>query len=775
MRKVIGPIMAQYQVEYVVNPDLTKLPRSSEGDVVLSFGGKAMDVLKAMGMMPKNRTLTSMREKPVKIEGGGHLLVTFDPTIVSRDYARLPEIQWDTQLALRLHETGSIRPVVGDYRMVESFHEIIERVEALYEKIGKPVEVACDLETKGLDEYNPAAWIISCSFTVDEGHSQVAYFKKGEAPHAPPPWKAENEWDYWEGLWAQVHWILTSPKVTIRGANFKFDSRWLTHKWGIYCTNHKFDTLLVGSLLDENRSNTLKLHAKIMTPLGGYEDDMDRYDFSALELVPPDELVQYNGGDTDATLRVSRVMKTELLKDKALTNFYMKVLHPSSKVFEKVERNGIVVDVPYYRSLEQELESEVDRLHAEMINLIPNKLKIRYKDNLSITRPVLMRDFLFTQDGLNLKPQMFTEKDKEPSTSGDHLMMFADNPDAANFISLYKEYGSAAKTLSTYVVGFLKHLRSDGRFHPTFMLHRGDYGGDDAGAVTGRTSAKDPAVQTIPKHTKWTKRLRRAFIAPPGKTILQLDYSQGELRITAVLAEEPTMIQAYRDGKDLHAITAARLNNYSLEDFMLLPEEIRDELRSGGKAGNFGLIYGMGAEGYKDYAFYSYGVKLIIEEAHNQRVAFFELYSRLLEWHNEYKALARKCGFVRSPLGRVRHLPLITSSDREARSKAERQSINSPVQSCLSDMMQMSMVAIDREYGDQVEMFLMTHDSVAMYIPLGEEVQWAKRCKAIMENLPLEKDFGWRSPLRFPVDAEVGVPDESGIISLMKLQKLKGL
>jgi DNA polymerase I-like protein with 3'-5' exonuclease and polymerase domains len=373
--------------------------------------------------------------------------------------------------------------------------------------------------------------------------------------------------------------------------------------------------------------------------------------------------------------------------------------------------------------------------------------------------------------GLNLKPKLYTEKSNEPSTAVNHLLMFDDDPVAMKFVDAFKAYNSAAKTHSSFVVGFLKHLRSDGLFHPTYMLAHADREGEgeeESGTVTGRTSLKDPAAQTIPKRTKWTKKLRRAFIAPPGYVILQLDFSQGELRICAVVAEEPVMIQAYASGQDLHAITAAKLMGYKLEDFMLLPVEERDLYRGRGKAGNFGLIYGMQAPGFQTYAFNSYGVKLTAQEAFDSREGFFDLYSRLPKWHEESILTAHRDMQIWSPLGRVRHLPLINSKDFKVRSLAERQAINSPIQSCLSDMMQLGMIEIDRQYGhEDIHMFLMTHDSIALYVPEQDARLWGKRCKDVLENLPLAQ-FGWEPSLMFPADAEAGA-------NLAELQKLKNL
>lgn len=783
LRDVVGEQVAIAGVPHRVESDMTTFPTCGPEDIVLAMGSKALETLVALGAVPKNRTIGSLRERQFQF-GGSRFFMSYDPGIVSRDYAFKSDIQWDVQLIARILNTGTSKPVLGDYRYVESYHELITEVDNRFAATGAPVEVSCDLETVGTDEYAEGAFIVSISFSIDEGKSDVMYFRSGEVPQRPTPWTSDDDMTYWEGVWRQVHWLITSEKVSIRGANFKFDSRWLNRHWGIDCTNQKFDTMLVGSLLDENRSNSLKLHAKIYTHMGGYEEGLEGYDKGRMDLIPPEVLLPYTGADTDVTLVVARKMKAELLKDRPLTNFYVKLVQPAAKAFERLERNGVLVDVPYYLKLKDELREELTRLEGEMIQMLPNKLRIKHRDSIQAARdqgknPLkasILTEFLFTDRGLGLKPKMTTAKTGAPSTSADHLMMFEDTPEVMDFLKLYKEHTSASKTLSTYVIGFLKHLRSDRRFHPTYLLGRQDYGDDDSGTVTGRTSAKDPAVQTVPKHTKWTKKLRRAFIAPPGYVILQLDYSQGELRITACVAEEPTMIKAYRDGLDLHAITASQLNGYEMGEFMLLPEELRDALRSGGKAGNFGLIYGMQHRGFRDYAYYSYGVKMTEEEAFQKREAFFALYSRLLEWHDEARAFAHRNEYIRSPLGRIRHLPLINSRDREIVAKQERQAINSPIQSCLSDMMQLAMATIDREYAEEdIHMFMMTHDSLALYVPQDDYLEWAKRLKTVMESLPLQREFGWNPPLTFIADAEYSAVGEDGVASLATLKKLKNL
>jgi hypothetical protein len=759
IRKVFQPVISQSEVPHKVIPfpefkdqPLT-IPQIGKGDVLLACGNRAIEAMQATGFFgdKKKRTIGSQREKAFPCHGG-HVLFTYDPGMANIDYARVPEMQWDAQLAIRVHNTGSTECLAVkdcEYVWVESFHELVSEIDKRHAATGKPVYMSVDTETMGTDEYAPGVRILSVSFTIDEGKSFMMYFEQGEKPIQPLPWKNPDAYDYWEGVWEQINWLLTTDKVRIEGANLKYDCRWFQRHWNIACTNFKFDTLLVGTLLDENRSNSLKLHAKIMTPLGGYEcvglgtkvlktdltwanaedfkvgdeligfdehssgkyrrlrkatvlstkliekpciriglsngksivcsrdhafltvtksvsrggwhtvdhlrigtkirsavpiDDvdgsfeggwmsgfldgegfvsknsygnsdgdagfglgwsqkagavhdracdilnragvtgygiaskhggtnkdvltakmaqwdalrvlmryrpirllakepwigmavfadgspsvisledvgmqtvvamktstatfiaeglcshncgMDKYDMAHLEVVPKEELGQYMGGDTDATHRVAKVMRKELLADKQLVNFYTKLLHPSSLVFEKMERTGIVVDIDYYDRLETKLEAEQERLKAKMKALCPKKLIAKYCDNFSFSRPVIIKDLFFSPTGYNLKPRMMTEKSGEPSTAHDHLMMFADVPEAAEFVKLLAELNSANKTMSTYVRGFRKHLRSDGRFHPTFMLFKGDFNNEeDSGADTGRCLVGESLILT---------------------------------------------------------------------------------------------------------------------------------------------------------------------------------------------------------------------------------------------------------------------------------------
>ena len=233
------------------------------------------------------------------------------------------------------------------------------------------------------------------------------------------------------------------------------------------------------------------------------------------------------------------------------------------------------------------------------------------------------------------------------------------------------------------------------------------------------------------------------------------------------------MIEAYKTGKDLHCLTGAGLGGYEYDEFIaLLPSKHEDlwteaekmaakiykDFRQKAKAGNFGLLYGMQAAGFQAYAKVNYGVTMTIEEAEAVRDAFFARYPGLVAWHNQQINAAHMQGYVVNPLGRVAHLPLIKSNIWEVKGKAERKSINSPVQSTLSDLCMWSISFLEEMYAQEgLWIAGMTHDSIYGYYPEDDDRDmWMRRITDVMQNLPYEKDFDWHPPLWFPADIEEG-------------------
>jgi DNA polymerase I-like protein with 3'-5' exonuclease and polymerase domains len=699
-------------------------------------------------------------------------MLTWDPGVIWREdpsnkkatgYARLWEIQWDVALAMRLEKTGSLEvPGTEDtrYKDVEDFSKLIELIEKAHAKYKRPIPVACDTETVGLDPYNPERWIVAITFTFRPGESWVRYFPKGlDEPMEPTA----------DGLWEQIHWLLNSPKVSTVGANFKFDMGWMAEKWGMECTNFKRDTILIGSLLDENRANSVNVHAKIFTEMGGYDDAFNaEFDKSQMHQVPRPRLITYAGGDSDAEYRIDRRLTPLLKLDPALANLYLRLVHPVSRVYEKIERQGLYIDEVYYRKLGVMAERYLRAKHRQLVKALPVKLRYKYMDDLRLTRPAIIKDFMFNKRFLGLTPKRFTPKSEqllkqgkiteaeaEPATGKDHLKMFEkDLP----WVMGLMEWRRAGKINDNYIIGFLKHLRADGRFHPTYFLGKEEWEGEEAGTNTGRTSARDPAVQTTPKHNPiWTPRLRRAFIAPPGHVILSADYDQGELKMTAEIADENAMLRFYLEGgreADLHSYTGAMVSGHTMEQFAKLDSKTRKELRQKAKVFNFGLIYGMMAKGFVRYAIDVYGVVFTLQEAEEAIEKFFSLYPGLRPWHDRQIAHAKTHGYVRNPLGRIRHLPLINAADFWVSSKQERRAINSPVQGGLSDLTQLSIVVLHDRY--KMVPCDNTHDNLKFYVHEENVERDAGRIVEVMENLPTKELFNWQPRLKFTVGLEVG-------------------
>ena len=630
------------------------VPSVAPGEVLLAMGSGPLKALQTRGYFPKNRGIKSLSGRVAQpgVEFGSYM-VTTSPDAIGGDDGVRHDIIWAVTLADRVLRTGQLSAEIGQYRWVEDFTEMVQQVEARHAATGRPVDLALDLETQGFYPWYADKKIVTVQLSVEEGTADVLWAFDGIP----------------QTVCNQLHWLLTTEKVSLRGANLKFDILWLWEKLGIRPTNFRFDTLLVGSLLDENRSNSLSNHVKEYAPtLGGYDDEsMHGIDKGQIEKAPKDQLLIYAGGDADGTLRVANVMKRDLLSDPVLANFYVKLLHPAARLFEKIERRGLEVDVGRFQQLEVKLEAEIKAQTERVFSMMPRRLKLKYSDNLSLGRPALLKDLFFSPMGFNLTPQMTTAKSDEPSTAKAHLSMFADHPDAGPVIAAMAELNSAQKMLSTYVHGFLAHLRPDGRFHPTYWLGKGfeHAGQDDGGTDTGRLSATDPAVQTIPKKNVWAKAIRRCFPASPGCIFFEVDFDQGELRVVACVAPERRMLDAFKNGMDLHSITAGKLNGMEYDEFKALEKQDKDKyksLRTGAKAGNFGLLYLMQPAGFVAYAWQTYGVALTLEEATEFHYVFLnELYPDLPKYHERMINMARRWKMVRNPLGRIRHLPTIDS------------------------------------------------------------------------------------------------------------------
>lgn len=720
----------------------------------LFMGPENLAFLAAHGVIRKKSAIGSSQGKLLHLGDRCPALLTYSYAQIIHEYSLRSQIDWSLRLAARYLTTGSFAPIIGNYRYVKDLVSTISNIERLYAKGGsKPVPIVLDLETMGLVPYFDDKHIVSVQVSYQNGQADVLRFNN---PPNPPTGVYSSE------IIRQMDWLLNTPMVKLRGANLKYDLTWIELKMGVTCTNYVFDTNLAGSLLNENRSNSLEMHSKEFLPMGGYDDHLNTtYDKSQMEKVPNDDFITYAGGDTDACYQIANIFILQLLQQPTLLNFYSRVLHPGAQAFRAIELEGLCIDMEYQAKLRAEIELEMQEESVKALKLIPRNLRIKHRDNLSLTKPSLLKDYFFSPLGLNLEPKMVTEKTGEPSTAIKHIQMFEDDPLAKAFLSHLSVYSKLGKAISTYIDGFNEHLRPDGRFHPVYHLFVSDRGG----ATTGRLSASDPAIQTIPKHSKVAKRLRKAYIAPPGYEIMQADYSQGELKVIACLSGDKYMLDIYRRGEDSHIRSGIDLYNLQNHGAKVSYEQAVewknagdtriDKIRQGGKSMNFGLIYLISAQGFVTYARDNYGVVITIKQAEDIMKIFFKARPGLTAYHEKYINFAQRNGYVVSPLGRVRHLPLINCRDRYIRGQQHRRAVNSPVQSTLSDLTLKSASIIHQKY-PTLKMCLMTHDSINFYIPIGSAAEWGTKVKDVMENLPLKEEFGWEPQLKFTVDIETG-------------------
>lgn len=742
--------------------------------IILALGKDSLVPLQDAKIVAKNRSVVSYRTMPLNYYGTP-VLVSYSHDIGEIDHGQHVDLITDVNLAIRFALTGKWTPAVGDYHYVQDFTILCALIEEMHTVSGQPVDITLDLETRGKNPYAlpspglPGGYIVTIQGTCQKGKAWVIRFcnQLQEEARLQDPL-----------LRSQLDFLLNCPYIRLKGADFKYDMGWFWVRGQFTSTSFTFDTTLVGSLLDENRSNSLDLHVKHYVPaMAGYSDKFDNeVDKNRMDLVPPEQLLPYAGGDVDGDLQVAEVEKKELLKDAKLANFYINILHPAARAFEQIQQTGILIDQDAYAALKSELEQEQIRLITEAKKIMGGRIFAKHMDlsrpgGMNLTKASMLKDFMFSPLGLNLKPKEFTPKpDKDgilkPATSLEHLSMFAEVPEAKEFVSIYSEYSSVVKTYNTYVIGFLEHLRSDGRYHPNFFMFVGNkQRDDDGGANSGRLSCKYPAFQTIPKHTKWAKKIRRCFRAPDGYVIAEIDYSQGELRVIACIADEDNMIAVYKAGRDLHVETSAAFSGHTYESLSAL-EEINEhefsEIRQLGKAGNFGLVFKMSVgeiednSGFIGYAKNNYGVNLTKEEATKFHTGFFDKYPKLLNYHEHSIMLAHRDKQVRSPLGRVRHLPLIDSPFKKVSSKAERQAINSPVQGTLTDMVLWAL-SIHNKTGLQsiAPVFGACHDATYSYVPEDQVDEIVTTQLNVMENLPFEI-VNWKPQLKFLADAKVG-------------------
>jgi DNA polymerase-1 len=414
----------------------------------------------------------------------------------------------------------------------------------------------------------------------------------------------------------------------------------------------------------------------------------------------------------------------------------------SSFLYPKISRNGCMIDIKKLKENEDKLTMEADRLHQEMIDMLPPNIKSKYKSALSLTRADIIIDYMFnSKSGLRLKPLEYTPKTKKPNTGEAHLKNFSDHI----FVEKLLRWKKMKKLLSTYITSMYNYLHSDGRVYPQTFLYR---------TVTGRTAMTRPPIQQIPQRGIYVDYVRELFIADKGWLMGTRDLSQSELRIMAWLANEKRMLDALKSGVDLHRLTASLVIGGSVDG-------VSDDNRQKAKAINFGLIYGQSAKGFKIYAKDEYGVSLSLEEAEEFRNRFFSSYPSIVGYHRKVRDFVHKNGYLHSPLGRKRRLFQIFSGDKAVVAEAERQAINFRIQSFSSDLGLLGLTLFqqeidkNRKFKGRVKILWFIHDAIffiAMEDVFEDAMKMLKKC---IEYRTAEYIYrNWKLVVDYPIETE---------------------
>ncbi len=568
--------------------------------------------------------------------------------------------------------------------------------------------LAVDTETTGLDPMT--ARLVGISLCCQSG--SACYIPVGHQVLGGP-----SQLDL-SVVRTQLQDLLQGQKPLLYGHNLKFDVEILKNH-GFKMGHLAFDTMIASYVLHPSRnSHGLKelaqeLLGEPMTPIdqligkGAKRISMDAV---AIEQAAP-----YACADADMTFRLAQKLAPEL-KEKKLEPLFYDMEMPLVEILGDMERIGMRVDRPYLEALGREFRGLSETLEKEIYSLAGT--------TFNINSPKQLGTILFE----NLKLPVIRKTKTGNSTDEEVLQkLSALHPLPKKLI----EYRELQKMHSTYIEGLLAAVEgAEDRVHTSF---------NQAVAATGRLSSSDPNLQNIPIRTELGRKIRKAFIPKSGWTLLSADYSQIDLRMLAHISEDETMCRAFRQGEDIHVTTACEI-------FGVTAKDMTPELRRIAKSINFGIVYGISGFGLSQQL----GIPVDVAQAHIKR--YFERYPGVKAWIDKTIADARKDGYVRTLLGRIRYLPEIHSSNGAMRGFAERTAMNTPIQGTSADIIKLAMIKVAeaREANQwKGNMLVQVHDELLFEIPPADLAASQSKIKDLMENA---------IPLRIPVvvDLKVG-------------------
>ncbi len=604
-------------------------------------------------------------------------------------------------------------PAVEPGADVDRRYEAILTAEALDEwlaRIDAAELTAFDTETTSLDPMR--AKLVGMSFSVEPGHA--AYLPLA---HRTMDASGPMQLDFDATLARVRPWLEDANRKKV-GQNLKYDTHVLANH-GIRLAGIAHDTLLQSYVFESHRNHSLEDLARRhvgVEDLVAYEDICGKGAKQiGFDEVAIDVATRYAAEDADLTLRVHRALYPSVAALPALNSVYETIELPTSVVLQKVERNGVLIDADLLNRQGAELGNRMADLEAKAYELAGQPF--------NLGSPKQIGELLF--DKLKL-PVARRTASGAPSTDEDVLAKLANDYPLPKVLL---DHRALSKLKSTYTDKLPKMVNPvTGRVHTNYA---------QAVAVTGRLASNDPNLQNIPIRTAEGRRIREAFIAPEGSTIVSSDYSQIELRIMAHISGDETLIAAFANGEDVHRRTAS-------EVFNVPPDDVTSEQRRYAKVINFGLIYGMGVFGLAS----NLGIERDAAKLYIDR--YFARYPGVAAYMQETRTDAKEKGYVETVFGRRLWLSEINSPNGPRRAGAERAAINAPMQGTAADLIKRSMIAVqdwlERE-AMATRMVMQVHDELVLEVPDDELAIVRETVPALM---------GAVAELKVPLEVELG-------------------
>jgi DNA polymerase-1 len=515
--------------------------------------------------------------------------------------------------------------------------------------------------------------------------------------------------------------LYEDPEIVKVGQNIKYDYEVL-RGYGVDIQGPMFDTMLAHYLIQpelhhnmdymaETLLNYQTIHIEeLIGPKGKGQKNMRD--------LAPEKVYEYAAEDADITLRLKNVLEPRL-KEFGVESLFYDIEMPLVRVLADMELTGVCLDT--------ESLKETERAFVERMNQYEQHAYLLAGEKFNISSPKQVGDILFDKMKIVEKPKK--TKTGQYVTSEEVLLQLRDK---APIVDDILNYRGMKKLLGTYVEALPKLINPrTGHIHTSF---------NQAVTATGRLSSSDPNLQNIPVRDDDGKEIRRCFIPEPGCRWFSADYSQIELRIMAHLSDDAHMIEAFREGQDIHRATAAKIWKKPLD-------EVTDSQRKSAKQANFGIIYGITT--------YGLAQRMGIDNSEARQLIddYFETFPKVREYMEQSKETARKQGYAETLFGRRRYLPDINSKNGTVRGFAERNAINAPIQGSEADIIKLAMIRIHRRFkeeGIRSKMTLQVHDELNFSVYPDEAEQVERIVIEEMQNayplsVPLTADAGWGS------------------------------